>query len=315
MNSPTMKAVMYHYVRPFDETFPNFKNLHIDDFEKQLDFFETDFGFVSKDDFLNSLKTGIPAPGVVLTFDDGFKDHFKYVLPVLKKRNLWGIFYITTGVYNSEDLLDVHKIHLLLGKVPSKTLFDALQQVISEEMLSHKNISAFKEATYKLQKNDDYTNLIKRTLNYYIDYKFRKSVIDALIEQFFEESLSQLFSKFYMMKEELQMLNDAGMILGSHTVNHPVMSKLALVKQKDEIVASFSFLESVVGALSVKTFCYPYGGFHTFTDETRKLLDDEEVLFSFNVEERDISFEDLTQHKQALPRFDCNQFPHGSCRT
>lgn len=315
MTSPSMKAVMYHYVRPLDEAFPNFKNLHIEDFEKQLDFFDTDFGFVTKEDFLESLETGIPAPGVILTFDDGFKDHFKYVLPVLKRRNLWGIFYITTGVYASEDLLDVHKIHLLLGKVPSKELFAALQRHVSEEMLSHNNVSAFKEATYQLQDNDDYTNLVKRTLNYYIDYEYRKQVIDALIEQFFEETLSQLFSKFYMSEDELKMMNEAGMLLGSHTMNHPVMSKLSLVKQKEEIINSFSFLESVVGALPVKTFCYPYGGFHTFTDETRELLNKEDVSFSFNVEERDISFEDLTQHRQALPRFDCNQFPHGSCRT
>ncbi|MGK4569285.1 hypothetical protein [Flavobacterium sp. 3HN19-14] len=46
-----MKAVMYHYVRPFDPEMPYFKNLDIEDFEKQLDFFEAEFGFVSKADF------------------------------------------------------------------------------------------------------------------------------------------------------------------------------------------------------------------------------------------------------------------------
>jgi sialic acid synthase SpsE/peptidoglycan/xylan/chitin deacetylase (PgdA/CDA1 family) len=315
MNSSSMKAIMYHYVRPFDEALPNFKNLHIDDFEKQLDFFEKEFGFVSKADFINSLKTGIPTTGVILTFDDGFRDHFQYVFPVLKRRNLWGIFYITTGVYASEEVLDVHKIHLLLGKIPSKELFEALQEGVFEEMLSHKNVTAFNEATYQLQNNDDYTNLIKRTLNYYLDYQFRTRVIDELIGRFFHETPSQLFLKFYVSKEELKIMADAGMILGSHTVNHPVMSKLPLQEQKKEILGSFSFLESVTEKLPIKTFCYPYGGFHSFTSETRKLLNDQEVLFSFNVEERAISSKDLKQNRQALPRFDCNQFPHGSCRT
>ncbi len=315
MNSVSMKAVMYHYVRPFDAAFPHFKNLHIDDFEKQLDFFEKEFGFVKKLDFLHSLKTGIPSPGVILTFDDGFKDHFRYVFPVLKRRNLWAIFYITTGVYAGENLLDVHKIHLLLGKIPSVKLFKALQENISEEMLSDKKVLAFNQATYQLQKNDDYTNLIKRTLNYYIDYGYRAQLIEALIKRFFTDSRSQLFSKFYVSKSELKQMADAGMILGSHTVNHYVMSKLSIGKQKMEIVDSFSFLESLTGELPVKTFCYPYGGFHTFTNETRKLLNDQEVLFSFNVEEQDICSEYLNSNRQALPRFDCNQFPYGGCRT
>lgn len=310
-----MQAIMYHYVRPYNLDFPNFKNLHIDDFEKQLDFFEKEFGFVSKEDFLNALNTGKPSPGVVLTFDDGFKDHFDYVLPVLTRRNLWGVFYITTGVYASEDLLDVHKIHLLLGKIPSQDLFAALQKIISEEMLSHKNVSEFREATYQLQKNDDPTNLVKRTLNYYIDYKFRTSVIDALMREFFTEKPSQLFEQFYLSEKELKALHEAGMLLGSHTVNHPVMSKLSVEKQKTEIADSFSFLETVTGEFQTKTFCYPYGGFHTFTDETRKLLKDEGVHFSFNVEARAISVSDLTQNNQALPRFDCNQFPFGNCRS
>ena len=33
--------------------------------------------------------------------------------------------------------------------------------------------------------------------------------------------------------------------------------------------------------------------------------------FSFNVEPRDISLDDLKNRKQALPRYDCNQFLYG----
>jgi hypothetical protein len=163
-----MKAIMYHYVRPYSSDLPNFKNLDLEAFDKQLDYFEKEFGFVTKKDFLQAIKSGVPTPGVILTFDDGFKDHFDYVLPVLKRRKLWGIFYIITGVYTTKDLLDVHKIHLLLGKIPSKELYNTLQHLISDEILPFRHLVSFKEATYMLQKNDDYTNLIKRTLNYYI---------------------------------------------------------------------------------------------------------------------------------------------------
>jgi len=91
-----MKIIMYHYVRKHSKEFPYFKYLHIKDFKKQLDYFEQKFGFVKKDDFINAfnIKNNKMPQGVVLTFDDGLKDHYKYVLPELLKRNLWGIFYI-----------------------------------------------------------------------------------------------------------------------------------------------------------------------------------------------------------------------------
>ena len=90
-----MKAIMYHYVREYDPTLPYFRFLDINDFKKQLDFFEKNFGFVSKnewEDFIcgnysNNLKNKI-----ILTFDDERYCHHKYVFPELVKRNLWVYF-------------------------------------------------------------------------------------------------------------------------------------------------------------------------------------------------------------------------------
>ena len=104
------------------------------------------------------------------------------------------------------------------------------------------------------------------------------------------------------------------MVLGSHTVNHPVMSKLSAEEQEKEIVVSFQVIESITGKSALKTFCCPYGGFHTFTPRTEASLEKHACLFSFNVEARDIGKKDLASRRQALPRFDCNAFPYGSCR-
>jgi peptidoglycan/xylan/chitin deacetylase (PgdA/CDA1 family) len=117
-----------------------------------------------------------------------------------------------------------------------------------------------------------------------------------------------------MMKPELAHMHNSGMILGSHTVNHLVMSKLTVSEQEQEIVSSFEMIESITGKQTLKTFCYPYGGFHTFTPETEKLLESNSCLFSFNVEPRSIDQRDLMTRKQSLPRFDCNAFPYGAYR-
>ena len=65
---------MYHYVRPHDKSLPGFKYLHIDDFIKQINYLKNEYGFISKEEFQECLLLDKPIKGVILTFDDGFKD-------------------------------------------------------------------------------------------------------------------------------------------------------------------------------------------------------------------------------------------------
>ncbi len=309
-----MKAIMYHYVRPSNPDLPFFRHLELDDFRRQLDHFAANDSFVSKQAFLQSIERGEPVEaGVVLTFDDGFKDHFRYVLPELMHRDLWGIFYIPVLPYLGGRLLDVHRIHLLLGKLGGRKVFEAIRELLREHMLTDAHREEFQRLTYDNQNNDDYTNHVKRTLNYFIGYQYREAMLDNLMARFFADE-EMIVKDFYMTGSEIRAMKHAGMIIGSHTVNHPVMSKLSVEDQEDEIDRSFRFLESLDGPLAPKTFCYPYGGFHTFNSATERLLEKHQCDFAFNVEARDIDRDDLAARRQALPRFDCNMFPYGACQ-
>lgn len=66
--------------------------------------------------------------------------------------------------------------------------------------------------------------------------------------------------------------------------------------------------------LKLKTFCFPYGGKYSYTDETLAILNQEKVLFSFDVNSQDIMLNDLKNNIQKLPRYDCNEFPYGQVR-
>jgi peptidoglycan/xylan/chitin deacetylase (PgdA/CDA1 family) len=308
-----MKAIMYHYVRPFNLEYPNLKNLHIDDFRKQLDYFQDEYGFVSKEEFVNSFKTGKPIDGVILTFDDGLSCHYEYVYTELKKRGLWGIFYIPTQPYVESKILDVHRTHLLLGKHESKTVFEFLDKRINNSLFDHSKLDEFRELTYKTQENDQYTLLVKRILNYFISYEHREKVMNLLMEEFICNE-KEILESYYLTENQILEMHENNMIIGSHTINHPVMSRLSFEEQSVQVKNSFNFLEGIIGKFHHKTFCYPYGGFHSFTDETEKILSKENCLYSFNVEQRDIENIDLKSRPQALPRYDCNQFPFGQVR-
>ncbi len=305
-----MKAVMYHYVRKEDEAFPSFKFLHVEDFKKQLDYFTENFTILHPDALKQSIVKGKKAAGIILTFDDGLKDHYNFVMPELLKRGLSAIFYISTSQYENNKILGVHRLHLLLGKFGAEMIYHQLISLVTDEMLSHAHVKEFQTIPYSLQNNDEYTNLVKRMMNYFISYEYREQVLDQLMEDFFGGD-KEVLNSFYLSKSEIRKMHDAGMVIGSHTTTHPVLSKLSYSEQENEIKSSFNFLENICIKLPYKTFCYPYGGFHSFTKETERLLQDQHCLFSFNVEARDIAENDLQQRPQALPRYDCNCFPHG----
>lgn len=76
-----------------------------------------------------------------------------------------------------------------------------------------------------------------------------------------------------MTPEQLARMHENGMVLGSHTVNHHIMSKLTVEEHDKEIVSSFQMIEAITRAEGLKTFWYPMGAFHTFTAETEPLLE------------------------------------------
>lgn len=303
---------MYHYVRPHPEG-PGFRYLHLDDFRAQLAWLDRTYGFVKRDAFLEALRDGRPVPGMVMTFDDGFADHFHYALPVLQEMGLWGIFYVPTGVYGDEPaLLDVHRIHMLLGVAAPDVLLAELRALLTDDMLADEGVEAFRTRTYVHQNNDAATAEIKRILNYYVAPAHRRAILTELTARRFPEGEEALARRFYMSPDEIGRLQEAGMIVGNHSVSHPVMSRLTVEEQTREIDDSFAVLDAFTGGLTVRTFCYPYGGAHSYTDDTVRLLSERGCLFSFDFDPRDVEEDDLRRRPQALPRYDCNQFPHGT---
>ncbi len=309
-----MKILYYHYVRPAPANMPHFRYLHLEDFRAQLDFLGDRDGFVERADFLEAVREGADFPqsisqSVVLTFDDGFRDHVDYVLPELERRGLWGMFFIPTGMYESGELLAPHRVHHLLGAYGGVDMLAALQERITPDMLVDEHRGDFRERTYADQDNDSATGEFKRILNYYLSPDTRKTALDSLMVDYCDEAA--LFEALYMKPVEIRLLAEKGMIVGSHSVSHPVFSALSPEAQEREMTESFDFLEEASGGLGLRTFCYPYGHSHTYDSNTMRLLEQSGCRLAFTAEHRDVTADDMTGAPLELPRHDCNIFAHG----
>ena len=307
-----MKTVMYHYINRGGET-PPFGYYYLDrnNFTAQLDHFAKHYDVLDRERFLETVH-GERVPGeseIVLTFDDGLADHYDHVLPELNARGMWGIFYVPAGPYLDGTALDVHRIHALLGTCGGEAVATELDALIDKSMLDADHVNAFSGVVYDRQDNDDPTERVKEILNYYIADQHRSGVLREL-----EDVLiggQSYHDGVYMTRDQLRELAAEGMLVGSHTVTHRVMSTLQTTEQRREIKESFAFLEETLDGLAVRTYCHPYGGDHSYDDSTLDILDEVDCKFSFDVDARDLTWEDVDTGRQRLPRYDCNEFPHG----
>ncbi len=92
-NVPVM---MYHDILPEKEVF---FDVTPDEFEAHLQLIQ-DNGLtpISMDQLVTHLRTGLPLPEkpILLTFDDGYRGHYEYVLPLLREYGYPGLFSIYT---------------------------------------------------------------------------------------------------------------------------------------------------------------------------------------------------------------------------
>ena len=112
--------VMYHYVRDLKRSeFPDIKGLDLPFFEGQIAYLKKNYNLIKMEDMIAAIdgNRALPAKAALLTFDDGFKDHYANVFPVLKKNRIQGSFYPSAKPVVENIVLDVHKIHFLLAKI------------------------------------------------------------------------------------------------------------------------------------------------------------------------------------------------------
>jgi peptidoglycan/xylan/chitin deacetylase (PgdA/CDA1 family) len=297
-----MKPMMYHYVRPQAAGLPFFPYLALRDFERQLDHFAERYGFVGREDFVAWVHGG-PAPdGVLLTFDDGLRDHVDYVLPALERRGLFGVFYVSSGPALTGEILDVHKVHLAVGRIGGEAALGWLTEeapalVPAETSKTH----------YSAQNSDHATKVVKDLFNYRLSPAERGPVLERLLHHAFDGSPPS-WRDIYLDQEEMRALHASGMGVGPHSHKHLLLGRLPPDEEKAEVELSCAFVESAGCGLSFG-YCYPYGSFNARTEATVAATG---CPFAFGVAGADITEPLAAAARYALPRYNCNAFPHGA---
>tara|TARA_B100001057_G_scaffold322992_1_gene323248 strand:+ start:2046 stop:2630 length:585 start_codon:yes stop_codon:yes gene_type:complete len=194
-----------------------------------------------------------------------------------------------------------------LGKVKSSEALSELEKYLYNNKITkfyNDNEKSKYRSAYKRQIDDDNKKQFKKIMNYYGDLKLKSKILDYLLKKF---EINTNPKDYYLNKKEIKYLESLGMIIGSHTESHTLLSRLPFKEQFRELKNSKIFLEKIINK-SIDTFCYPYGGKKSYNDNTLKILKKLKYKLAYSVENRDISYKDIKQKPYELPRYDCNLF-------
>lgn len=308
--------VMYHYIRDLAQSrYPALKGLEAALFHQQLDYLSRHHCFVRPEEFLAALDgqdDALPDNGVLLTFDDGYKDHYRPALDVMGKFGATGIFFVPSRCIDRRQVLDVNKIHFLLASVPQPEIIataidEAVETARREGVVGLRPVAAYREIAVPNRFDTGTVIYIKRMLQHVLPLPLRQTLVDKLFAQWVSADEVAFADELYLSRDDLAEMQSAGMLIGSHGSQHLWMNTCERATQAAEIDESLAFLDAIGVRRDQRTFCYPYGGYN---DDTLTLL--AERGFSAAVTTQ-VDIADLDRDARLLlPRLDTNDLPKQS---
>ena len=310
MSTPDLDIVMYHYVRPIaGSAWPEVKGRELAEFEGQLAWLRANRRIVGMDEVVAALTAGESlGPGAaLLTFDDGLRDHYEHVLPLLVDAGVSAAFYPSSGPLSDGEVLDVHRVQFILAAGADPTvLAERIDTHLRDHGASESDIAALRARFATPSRWDPAERVyVKRMLQRGLPTPQRRALTAELFAEHVSRDEAAFVSELYCSRDELRALREAGMHLGSHTRTHRWMSDLDADEQRAELEHALTLLDELgVPTSQGWTLAYPYGDHDDTTVEVAASLG---CVAAVTIEVR--SAELAGEHALRLPRLNTNDLP------
>jgi len=213
--------------------------------------FTEDLGFLKKKyypiglrEFLDSIKnnTKLPDNSVLLTFDDGFKEIYEIVAPIMADNKMTATIFLTKNFVDNKELGYDNKKSLLIERL-SNTINETEKAKIIKILASHDLLKG---------------QLTESVLD--IPYMHRQRIDDI------SQVLNLNYSEFlktnspYLTSIQIKELIHQGFTIGGHSIDHPRFSELSI---DDQIVQAKTSIDFVCNkySLNYRVFAFPYNDF------------------------------------------------------
>lgn len=303
---------MYHFVRDlYHSRYPEIKGLQLSHFKEQLGYIEKHYTVIRMAELIAAAYSAdhrLPQNAALLTFDDGYIDHYTNVFPILDEKGIQGCFFPPAKAIKECQVLDVNKIHFVLASVSNKAKI--IQYIFS--MLDEAR------AEYSLKENELYYNtlaasnrfdtgevvFIKSILQRELPEKLRREIVNNLFRKYVTEDEGSFARELYMSVDQLKCMVRNGMYVGSHGYDHYWLDTLDKDNQEKEVDLSLEFLKEIGCSRDSWVMCYPYGAYN---DSLLSILKKKGCKAGLTTR---VGIADLNSgHPLTMPRLDTNDLP------
>jgi peptidoglycan/xylan/chitin deacetylase (PgdA/CDA1 family) len=227
-------------------------------FESHIAFLSTNYQIISLDDVVAwfSGAISLPRSAVVITFDDGYRDNYRYAYPILKKYGATATFYVVTDAIGNADPLWTSELRDLV--------YRARQRYVTLNSIGSERIDLSDEAAKKQT-----IQTIGRIMRC-ADKKTRGVIVREMRDKLFGEK-NGFLDGVMMSWDELREMKRGGMCIGSHTMSHPLLPAISQQEAAIEITGSKGKIEEELDA-PVVHLSYPNPGEGVHVNEAVKTL-------------------------------------------
>jgi peptidoglycan/xylan/chitin deacetylase (PgdA/CDA1 family) len=229
--------LIYHRVRAVaDPLFPD--EVDADRFEQQMKALSRCCAVVPLDEAIVRLKkNSLPAAAAAITFDDGYADNHQIALPILERYRLRATFFVSSGFLNG-------------GRMWNDTVIEALRTAKGDTL----DLAELGRYDISTPGQRGKAALILLTKLKHLDFSARTKAVDKIAAIVAERLPDDLM----MTHSQVRELHTAGMSIGAHTVNHPILARIDGARARCEMSESREHLQDIIRA-PVALFAYPNG--------------------------------------------------------
>ncbi len=235
--------LMYHGITAKKDAVTNFDNKHvyIEKFEKQLAYVKENYNLISFEDFIlwHKGEKEIPDNAIILTFDDGYKNTYTNLFPLLQKYNAPAIIFLPTAYIGKKEIAWYDIVAYAIANTKEHKITIGGKDYVLDSDKTKKAVSAEIKAKIRVPKKraEIITGLIKET----------KCNLATVAD---EDVL------FLSWKECAEMAKKS-VTFGAHGVAHESFLVLSEQEKRREVEDSKQEIEKK--GYSVTSFAYPFG--------------------------------------------------------
>ncbi|MGV8162097.1 MAG: polysaccharide deacetylase family protein [Candidatus Nanoarchaeia archaeon] len=220
-------------------------------FESQMKFLSKNYNVISLEEFvkIHNLKKPFPKNTVVITFDDGYEDFYKFAYPVLKKYDLPATVYLTTGAVDE-------------GKV---FWWDNVAYIINKTKINNVTLDGF--GTFDFKNKTRAIKKINERLKNISDAKKLRVIKELGLKL----NVKPLRKCKHLDWKQIRIMQKNNISFGAHTVNHPILTNISLKDAEKEIILSKELIEKELKT-KINFFAYPNGHKADFNENIIKIL-------------------------------------------